>query len=119
MPSDYILRELRIKQLSWISPNQFLLHLGRAHPGTLGHWIKDNLKAAGVDTGQFTTRSTRNASTSQAHSKGVPINDILKMVNWSSKSTFEKFYHRTQGSPSFTRAVLQERQANRYNWCMV
>ena len=91
----------------------------RARPRTLGRWIKDNLKAAGIDTGQFTAHSTRSASTSQAHSKGVPINDILKVANWSSKGTFEKFYHRTQGSPSFTRAVLQERQFNRYNWCML
>ena len=91
----------------------------RALPGTLGHWIKDNLKAAGIDTGQFTAHSTKSASTSHAFSKGVPINDILKVANWSSKSIFGKFYHRNQGSSSFTRAVLQERQTNRYNYCML
>ena len=36
----------------------------RARPGTFGRWIKDNLKAAGIDTGQFTAQSTRSASTS-------------------------------------------------------
>ena len=53
----------------------------RAHKGILGRWKKDNLKAAGLDTGQFTAHSTRSASTSHAHSKGVPINDILKVAN--------------------------------------
>ena len=47
---------------------------------TLGHWIKDNLKATGIDTGQFTAHSTSNASTSCAQSKGDPINDIFKVA---------------------------------------
>ena len=46
---------------------------------TLGCWIKDNLKVTGIDTGQFTAHSTRNASTSCAQSKGDPINDIFKV----------------------------------------
>ena len=63
----------------------------RASPGMLGCWIKDNLKTVGIDIGQFTAHSTRSASISYTLSKGVPINSILKVANWSSKSTFEKF----------------------------
>ena len=78
----------------------------RARPATIGHWIKDTLKAAGVDTEKFTAHSTRSASTSHASMKGVPIADILKVANWSSSSTFERFYHRSSDPSAFARAVL-------------
>ena len=65
----------------------------RARPATLGHWIKDSLRSVGVDTERFSARSTRGASTSHAKMKGVPVTDILKVANWSSRSTFERFYH--------------------------
>ena len=42
-----------------------------------GHWIKDVLLMAGVNTEVFSAHSTRSASTSWAASKGVPINDII------------------------------------------
>ena len=100
----YIKRSMdRTAQLDFLKPVFFTARklFRRAHPGTSGHWIEDNIKVAGIDTGQFTAHSTRSASTSHALSKGVPFNDILKVANWSSKGTFEKFYHRTQGSSSF------------------
>ncbi|XP_065918390.1 uncharacterized protein [Dysidea avara] len=65
----------------------------RERSATIGHWIKDTLKAAEVDTERFTVHSTRGASTSCAMAKGVPIAEILKVANWSSSSTFERFYH--------------------------
>ena len=89
----------------------------RARPATIGHWIKDTLKAAGVDTEKFTAHSTRSASTSHASMKGVPIADILKVANWSSSSTFERFYHRSSDPSAFARAVLQSRSDGRYVPC--
>ena len=86
----------------------------RAHPATIGHWIKDTLKAAGVGTEKFTALSTRSASTSHDSMKGVPIADILKVANWSSSSTFERFYHRSSDPSAFARAVLQSRSDGRY-----
>ena len=47
----------------------------------------------------------------------VPIAEILKVVNWSSKSTFERFYYRSEGSTAFTRAVLQLEPSSRYVIC--
>ena len=79
----------------------------RARPATLGHWIKDTPKIAGEDTERFTAHSIRSASTSQAQMKGVPITDILKVANWTSKSTFERFFHCPNDPSVFTRAVLQ------------
>ena len=78
----------------------------RARPETLGHWIKDCLGKAGVDTERFTAHSTRSASSSQARARGVPIAEILKVANWTSDSTFERFYYRSEGSEAYTRAVL-------------
>ena len=90
----------------------------RVRPATIGHWIKDTLKAAGVDTERFTAHSTRSASTSRASMKGVPIADILKAANWSSSSTFERFYHRSSDPSAFAKAVLQSRgNNNRYVLC--
>ena len=86
----------------------------RACPATIGHWIKDTLKAAGVDTERFTAHSTRSASTSQASTKGVPIADILKAANWSSSSTFERLYHCSSDPSAFARAVLQSRSNSKY-----
>lgn len=48
----------------------------RARPSTIGHWIKDILSEAGVNTDKFSAHSIRSASTSWAALKGVPINDI-------------------------------------------
>jgi len=86
----------------------------RACLGTLGHWIKDILMKSGFDTEQFSAHSTRSASTSWACAKGVSVSEILKVANWSSGSTFEHFYHRSQGSLAFTRAVLLPEQSTRY-----
>ena len=79
----------------------------RVHPATLGHWIKDSLRSARVDTERFSAHSTRGASTSHAKMKGVPVTNILKVANWSSRSTFERFYHHPSDSSAFTRALLR------------
>ena len=71
----------------------------------------------GVDTERFSAHSTRGASTSHAKMKGVPVTDILKVANWSSRNTFERFYHRPSDSSAFTRAVLQSSRNLRYTTC--
>ena len=86
----------------------------RAKPGTIGHWIKDTLRLAGVNTEAFSAHSTRSASTSHAATKGVPICDILRAANWSSSSTFERFYYRPTVSDNFQRAILQSNEETRY-----
>jgi len=52
----------------------------RAHPATIGHWIMDTLKLAGVDTERLTVHSTTGASTSQALARGVPDFESGKLV---------------------------------------
>ena len=100
------------------SPNSVFLTsrkpFRQARPGTIGYWIKDTLHMAGVDTEVFSAHSTRSVSTSWAAAKGIPINDILKATNWSSRTTFEQYYFYPTTSTIFTRMILQSTTVNRY-----
>ena len=40
------------------------------------------------------------------------------MANWSSRSTFERFYHRSECLSEFTRAVFQSGHSSRYDLCL-
>ena len=55
-------------------------------------WVITILGSAGIDTSLFTAHSTKAASTSKAKAKGLSLEDILKRVNWSDKSTSQKHY---------------------------
>jgi len=79
-------------------------------PATIGHWLKNLMKEAGIDTSVFTAHSTRGAATSKARAVGVPMAEILKAANWNSTSTFCRFYNRPTTSCLFGQAVLSNRQ---------
>ncbi|KAI8499790.1 Phosphatidylinositide phosphatase SAC2 [Branchiostoma belcheri] len=55
---------------------------------------KTVLQEAGIDTSRFTGHSTRGASVSAAARQRVSTKDILAAANWSTASTFKKFYNR-------------------------
>lgn len=59
---------------------------------TVANWIKRVLNRAGIDTAMFRAHSTRGSSTSKALAAGVPIADILSVADWSSDTTFNRFY---------------------------
>jgi hypothetical protein len=48
---------------------------------------------AGLDPAAFSAHSTRGAAASKAVKQGVPIESVLHAANWSTESTFRKFYH--------------------------
>ncbi|KAI8514350.1 hypothetical protein Bbelb_086740 [Branchiostoma belcheri] len=76
---------------------------------TIARWLRTVLQEAGIDTSRFTGHSTRGASVSAAARQGVSTKDILAAANWSTASTFKKFYNRPVGqTPSLTGAVLHE-----------
>jgi integrase len=79
---------------------------------TIGHWLKKTLKLSGIDTSIFTAHSTRGAATSKASTAGISIPDILKTADWSSATTFRRFYHRPISSSAFGQAVLSGRQSS-------
>ena len=91
--------------LSYIKPNK---------PVTsqrIAHWIKDLLKEAGIDVSIFKAHSVRGASTTAALSKGVSVADILHTADWSSDTTFRRFYYRPSGN-TYSHKLLQHDQKN-------
>ena len=73
---------------------------------SISRWIKSVLESAGIDTSIFKGHSTRSASTSKARSRGVPLEEVVKMADWSGTSTFKRFYYRPTFYQTYARAVL-------------
>ena len=100
------------------SSNPLFISVRKPHkpvkPATIGHWIRSVMKAAGIDTQIFSAHSTRGAATSKAKAAGVSSAEILKAANWSSISTFCRFYHRPSHSGNFGRGVLEKQRTG--NW---
>ena len=58
------------------------------------NWIKDILKASGVNTGIYGAGSTRSASTSKAQCNGAPVDIIMSAAGWTRQSTFARYYNK-------------------------
>ena len=101
---------------SGVNRNPLFISVRKPHKpvkaATIGHWLKSVMHSAGIDTNIFSAHSTRGAATSKAKSAGVSAGDILKAANWSSTSTFSRFYHRPIDSGQFGRGVLKKRLPN-------
>ena len=64
------------------------------------------LKASRVNSHIFKAHSVRGAATTAAANSDVPLSEILKMADWSSASTFQKFYYKSVHSSTFAHGVL-------------
>ncbi|KAL1922709.1 uncharacterized protein VTP21DRAFT_10248 [Calcarisporiella thermophila] len=60
---------------------------------TVARWITDMLSECDI---LATAHSTRSTSSSYALVQGTPQESILKAANWTSATTFERFYHRAE-----------------------
>ncbi|CAD6226402.1 GSCOCG00005805001-RA-CDS [Cotesia congregata] len=79
---------------------------------TIGHWIKDLIKKAGVDTNIFTAYSAKHAAVSKAYSKGVDVDTIRRTAGWSSGSkVFANFYNRpiVESNETFARSLASKK----------
>ena len=74
---------------------------------SLARWLCSLLKGSGVNSDIFQAHSVRGASTTAAANSNVPLSEILKMADWSSPSTFQKFYYKPIHSSNFAHAVFQ------------
>ena len=86
--------------------SRLFLSFGKPHyavvSSTVARWLKTTMAAAGIDISHFKAHSTRAASTSAATRLGVSTAQILLTADWSSASTFSKFYKRDgQGTQEF------------------
>ena len=114
--------EQRSKDFRQSQPdNRLFISVRKPHlavkPCTIGKWLKTIMSDAGIDTNIFTAHSSRGAATSKAKNIGVATADILKAANWSSESTFSRFYHRDIPAPTtFGRVVLKARTVSTDAW---
>ena len=68
--------------------------------------MKSTLAQAGIDTTKFKAHSSRSTSLSTAYEAGGVLADIMQAADWSTVSTFTKFYHKPVCKSSFANAVL-------------
>ena len=97
----------------------FLSWIGKHNPvtsSTIDRWLKTCLSEAGIDTEIFKVHSVRGASSSEAAIAGVITADILQAADWSSESTFQKYYHHPtleqKDKSAFGRAVLSSAEVS-------
>ena len=73
---------------------------------TIARWLKQIMVDAGIDTGIFKAHSVRSASTSAASTQGVTTEDILGAADWSTESSFQRFYYKPVHDATFAKSVL-------------
>ena len=74
--------------ISYIKPHQ------PVGSSTIGKWVKDILKDAGIDVATFSGNSARPAATSYGKASGMTLQEILKAGGWSNAQTFAKHYNK-------------------------
>lgn len=82
---------------------------------TVSRWTKSVLKWAGINTKQFSSHSTRGASTSKACSLGIDINLLLKQASWKNAETFGRHYNKSIIRADETLAYLVLNECQRDN----
>lgn len=89
--SEYIIRTVGLRK----EQSQLLISFNKPHKAVskyiVARWVKNTLKQSGIDTEQFTSHSTRSASTSCAKAVGLNLEKIMLSAGWSTTSTFGKF----------------------------
>ena len=90
--------------ISYIKPHR------PVSPATIARWIRELLAEAGIDISIFKAHSVCGASTTAAANALVPLDEILKMADWSTASTFQKLYYKPVIKTNFAHAVLTQAQ---------
>ena len=62
--------------------------------------------AAGIDISVFKAHSVRGVSTSAAANRGVTTDEILDAADWSTESSFQRFYYKPIHNAVFVKSVL-------------
>ena len=79
------------------SPNKLFVSYIRPHgpvsSSTLARWMKETLTEANVDTSIFKAHSLQGTAATAAVAAGISLPQILTLADWSSPSTFNKFYY--------------------------
>ena len=112
---EYEHRTLGFRPLDPSQPNKLLLSYIRPHKpissASLSRWLKDLISRAGIDTSIFKAHSVRGASSSAAYEMGVSLQDILDLADWSTGSTFRRFYYKPRHNATVAKASLSGRNS--------
>lgn len=102
------------KQVQQNTKNQLFISFIEPHQpictSTISRWLKSVLKSSGIDIHMFQGHSVRGAAVSSARNLGISATEIMKVADWSSESTFTRFYHRPTERSSFGRTILSATQ---------
>ena len=78
----------------------------------IARWIKQILKASGLDTDIFSTHSARGAASTAAAMAGMSTQQIMARAGWSPADTFRQHYYRppaeVMNAVNFGQAVLKD-----------
>ena len=88
----------------------FVCYVKSHHPitaPTLSRWLRMVLKNAGIDTDILKAHSVRGASTTAAVNNNIPLDDVMKMADWSCVSSFQKFYYKPVFEANYAHSVLK------------
>ena len=100
---------LEFRSLDPSKPNKLLLSYIRPHKpisgASLSRWLTDITSRAGIDTNIIKAHSVR-ASASAAYERGASLQGILHLADWSTDSTFRRFYYRSKHNSSITKTLL-------------
>lgn len=69
---------------------------------TVSRWTRQVLHYSGVDTDNYSSHSTRGATTSMASMLGIDINVLMRQASWKNADTFAKYYNKSIYDPSST-----------------
>lgn len=72
---------------------------------SIARWLKQVLILAGIDN--YGAHSYRGAGLSDAFSKGVTIDEIVRAGDWSNAQTFQRFYNKPSNSSNVGRIILR------------
>ena len=75
---------------------------------TVARWLKKVI----IDTSIFKAHSVRSGATSAAANQGVTTEDILNAADWSTESSFQRFYYTPVRNDTFARTVLSSATNN-------
>lgn len=68
---------------------------------TLRRWVKGFMKDAGINTETYGAHSIRGAGASAVIDSGVPLDEVMSSVGWTSEKTLAKHYQRPIVKPSY------------------
>ena len=114
---EYEKRTLGFRPTNPSMPNKLLLSHIKPHKpissATLGRWLKEIISRAGIVTGIFKAHSVRGTAATSSFNMRIPLQDILNLADWSTDSTFRRFYYKPTNQPLVAQSLISSSHESR------